>query len=83
MTRISDASGDLSAAWPWWLFPVALAFLAACIILANALDHAPLRDPEPSRLDILNGVGRAHCSVQGCDTTPTVNVHAGHDYWPM
>lgn len=62
--------------------------LAAVLFLAGswcvwAIHRAPLVEPEPSGWDRLDGVGRQFCSVRGCDTDPTVNVHAGHDYWPM
>jgi hypothetical protein len=67
--------------------PVALTLFGFAVLsvafIVYEVRRAPLRPSEPSSWDVLDGVGRRHCSVRGCDTIPTVNVHAGRDWWPF
>lgn len=69
----------LNLALGWAVFGVLVAIL---LTLAAVLRHKIARRvPVPS-------TGGAtghdqHCSVRLCDEAVVVQIHAGHDYWPM
>lgn len=72
MTAIADVSGDASALWPWYVWALGILILLGGWWLVEAAT-APVADPEPSGLDILNGVG-GHCSSRVCTGLGTVTV---------
>lgn len=67
--RLADASDLPIWSWQTWFI---LALIAAAVWLFLAIDHAPLMDPEPDALDVLDGIERCHLRCNRVGTVPRI-----------